>query len=543
MPKAGNEVAEMHEVFARFRKQPLALPVTVSAATLSAILIGSAFAHGVHGETKKAVDLTDATPLTVASAVDLSTPFAKIAKEIGPAVVNINIEILPHQVARAERGPAAQDDEGDDGGSDNQSPGMQDFFNRFFGGTPGMDGRNQQQQEQRALGSGFIVDQHGYIVTAAHVIEKADRIYVKLSTDPESEQGHRARLVGLDKATDLAVIKIDVDHSLPTVKLGNSDATQPGDSVEAIGSPFDLAQTVTAGIISAKDRRIDGGVGGQFKHFIQTDASINPGNSGGPLLNMNGQVIGVNDAIVTQSAGSMGIGFAIPSNTVAEVYNQLIGPEHKVVRGSIGITFQPNLNNAVAKMYDARTGVLISSVTPGKAAEKAGLKANDVIVSVDGKPVKNGDELVETITARHPGSKVTIGYLRDGQKMTTTCTVSDRADIEQARNDGSGDDMPGAPSADPSKSKLGLTVADLPGNAPAGLHGVVVQSVAPGSFADELRPQVGPGVIIEGINRKPVNDRSQFNAIVSGLRSGEDVVLQIAYPKGGQATLTGGVLP
>jgi serine protease Do len=543
MPKGGNEVAEMHDVFARFRKQPLALPVAVSAATLSAILIGSAFAHGVHGEAKKALDLTDAAPLTVANAVDLSTPFARIAKEIGPAVVNINTEILPHQIARAERGPAARDDEGDDG-TDNQSPGMQDFFNRFFGGMPGMDGRNQQQQEQRALGSGFIVDSHGYIVTAAHVIEKADRIYVKLSTDPESEQGHRARMVGLDKSTDLAVIKIDVDHSLPTVKLGNSDAAQPGDSVEAIGSPFDLAQTVTAGIVSAKDRRIDGGVGGQFKHFIQTDASINPGNSGGPLLNMNGQVIGVNDAILTQSAGSMGIGFAIPSNTVADVYNQLIGPEHKVVRGSIGITFQPNLNKAVAKMYDAQSGVLISSVTPGQAAEKAGLKANDVIVSVDGKPVKNGDELVETITARHPGSKVTIGYLRNGQKMTTTCTVSDRAEIEQARNDGSSDDTPGAPSVNPSKAKLGLTVADLPDNAPAGLHGVVVQSVTPGSFADELRPQVGPGAIIEGINRKPVKDRSQFNAIVAGLRSGEDVVLQIAYPKsGGQATLTGGVLP
>jgi serine protease Do len=313
--------------------------------------------------------------------------------------------------------------------------------------------------------------------------------------------------------------------------------------VEAIGSPFDLSQTVTAGIVSAKNRRINGSIGGQFKHFIQTDAAINPGNSGGPLLNMNAQVIGVNDAIVTQSAGSMGIGFAIPSNTVVEVYNQLIAPEHKVVRGSIGITYQPNLNSAVAKMYNASTGVLISSVTSGKAAERAGLKANDVIVSVDGKPVKDGDDLVDNITTRHPGSKVTIGYLRNGQKLTTTCTVDDRAEIEQVASDRSSDE-PGAPSVSPSKTKLGLTVADLPGNAPAGLHGVVIQSVIPGSFADELRPQVGPGVIIEGINRKPVNDRSQFNAIVAGLRPGEDVVLQIVYPNsGGQSTLTGGVLP
>ncbi|MDF2435256.1 MAG: serine protease Do [Mucilaginibacter sp.] len=533
----------MHDLFARFRTRPIPLPVTLSAATLSAILIGSALAHGVHGQARKAVDLSDATPLTIASTVDLSTPFARIAKETGPAVVNINTEILPHQDAKAERGPAAPGDDGDEGGSENQSPNMQDFFNRFFGGAPGMDGRNQQQQEERALGSGFIVDPRGYIVTAAHVIEKADRIYVKLSTDPESEQGHRARLVGLDKATDLAVIKIDVDHSLPTVKLGNSDAAQPGDSVEAIGSPFDLSQTVTAGIVSAKNRRINGSIGGQFKHIIHTDAAINPGNSGGPLLNMNAQVIGVNDAIVTQSAGSMGIGFAIPSNTVVEVYNQLIAPEHKVVRGSIGITYQPNLNSAVAKMYNASTGVLISSVTSGKAAERAGLKANDVIVSVDGKPVKDGDDLVDNITTRHPGSKVTIGYLRNGQKLTTTCTVDDRAEIEQVASDRSSDE-PGAPSVSPSKTKLGLTVADLPGNAPAGLHGVVIQSVIPGSFADELRPQVGPGVIIEGINRKPVNDRSQFNAIVAGLRPGEDVVLQIVYPNsGGQSTLTGGVLP
>ena len=215
-----------------------------------------------------------------------------------------------------------------------------------------------------------------------------------------------------------------------------------------------------------------------------------------------------------------------------------------MVRGSIGITFQTSLNSAVAKMYDAQTGVLISSVTPGKAAEKAGLKPNDVIVSVDGKPVKNGDELVESITPRHPGSTVSIGYLRNGQRMTTTCTVSDRAEIEQAKNGGPSDEAPGAPSANPSKTKLGLTVADLPGNAPGGLHGVVIQSVIPGSFADELSPQVGPGVIIEGINRKPVSDRSQFNSLVAGLRSGEDVVLQIAYPNsGGQITLTGGVLP
>jgi serine protease Do len=535
----------MNRLISGFRTHRIASTITISTALLGGIAINAVFAHGVHGQAKKALDSHDVTPLSVASAVDLSTPFAKIAKEIGPAVVNINTSIRPHRDSVADRRMGAHDDN-DEGSDNSQGPdsGTQDFFNRFFGGMPNMDGRNQPQQEERALGSGFIVDPHGYILTAAHLIDNADRIYVKLSTDPSNEQGHRAIVVGSDKETDLAVIKIDAGHSLPTVKLGNSDAAQAGDWVEAIGSPFDLAQTVTAGIISAKNRTIDGGVGGQFKHFIQTDASINPGNSGGPLLNMNGQVVGVNDAMLTQSSGSMGIGFAIPSNTVMDVYNQIIGPEHKVVRGSIGITFQPNLNSAVAKMYDASTGVLISAVTPGKAAEKAGLKANDVIVSVDGKPVKNGDELVENITTRHPGSQVALGYLRNGQKMTTTCTIGDRSEIGVAAIDRSGGDGAGTANANPSKTKLGLTVSDLPSNAPNGIHGVVIQSVAPGSFADDLRPQVGPGVVIEGVNRKPINDRAQFNAIVAGLRSGDDVVLQIAYPNSrGQSTLTGGVLP
>ena len=194
---------------------------------------------------------------------------------------------------------------------------------------------------QESLGSGFIVDPKGYIITNNHVIEKADKIYVKLSTDPDTtDLGRPARVIGIDKATDLAVIKIDTSTPLPTVKMGNSDTAQVGDWVEAIGSPFALSQTVTAGIISAKNRTIDPGAPGQFQHFIQTDAAINPGNSGGPLLNMNGEVIGVNTAIFTQSAGYQGIGFAMPSNTVVAVYNDLISPSHKVTRGSIGIQFR-----------------------------------------------------------------------------------------------------------------------------------------------------------------------------------------------------------
>jgi serine protease Do len=357
-------------------------------------------------------------------------------------------------------------------------------------------------------------------------------------------------VIGVDKDTDLAVIKIDVGHSLPTVKLGNSEGTQVGDWVEAIGSPFDLNETVTAGIISAKDRNIEGGAAGQFKHYIQTDAAINPGNSGGPLLDMDGEVIGVNTAIFSSGggmggeAGNMGIGFAMPSNTVIDVYNQLIGPEHKVIRGSIGISFQPQISTAVAKMYGASDGVLISAVTPGMPADKAGLKANDVIVSVDGKPIKTGDDLVGNITPRHPGTTVTIGYLRNGQKMTATVGIADRTATVDALNGGA---VPNGPNANASPSaaqtKLGLTVTDLPQGAPSKIHGVLIRSVKPGSFADELNPGLQPGLIIEAVNRKSVNNKAEFDAIVSSLKSGDDVVFEITAPNQPGSSLVGGTLP
>jgi serine protease Do len=549
----------MNAPLQRFRIRRLASVFTVLATLSAGILIGSVVAHGVHGQ-DKTVDSRDATPLTVPSPVDLSTNFTKIAKAVGPAVVNINTEILPKTgrstsgstSAEPQMGPEGQGGQGDDnggGGDDGQQGpdnGMQNFFNHFFG-SPQMH-QNPQEQEQRALGSGFIVDPRGYIITNDHVVNKADRIYVKLTTDPANDNGHPAKVVGFDKDTDLAVIKIDVGHPLPTVKLGNSDSSQVGDWVEAIGAPFGLNQTVTAGIVSSKDRNLPDG--SQFQHFIQTDAAINPGNSGGPLLNMDGQVIGVNTAIYSEGsmmggeAGNMGIGFAMPSNTVISVYNQLIGPEHKVIRGSIGIQFQPVITSAVAKMYDATSGVLISSVVPDEPAAKAGLKPYDVIVSIDGKPVKDGDDLVNNISPRKPGTTVTIGYLRNGQKMTATCTIADRDQTTGALSKAGGSGVPSAPMANPGKTKLGITVTNLPQDAPAGLHGVLVQSVVPGSFADELQLPLEQGIVIEGINRKAIQNKAEFDAIVSGLKSGDDVVLQVVYPgHGTETTLTGGVLP
>jgi len=561
-----------------FRIRRLTSAFTILATLSAGILIGSVVAHGVHGQ-DKAVDTRDATPLRIPDPRNLSNTFTQIAKQVGPAIVNVNVETLPKEAkttsrrggrSRGNQGNPSQgpnsnsnpndgqggDDEngGGDGGQGGGSGGsggdgnLQDFFNRFFGGQggPGGGGGDRQDQESKALGSGFIVDPRGYIVTNNHVVDKADRIYVKLTTDPENDQGHKATLIGVDKATDLAVIKIDVGHPLPTVKLGNSEGAQVGDWVEAIGSPFDLSQTVTAGIISAKNRTIDQGLNGQFQHFIQTDAAINPGNSGGPLLDMDAEVIGVNAALFTQTNGYQGIGFAIPSNTVINVYNQLIGPDHKVIRGSIGISFQPTLPSAVAKAYGASSGVLISAVTPGGPADKAGLKANDVIVSVDGTPVKSGNELVDNISPRHPGSTAAIGYKRNGQTLTTTVGIVDRTKTANAltADNSSGSDSPDAAAPSASQSKLGLSVADLPSNAPSGLHGVIIQAVKPGSFADDLNPSVQPGLIIQSVNKKPVKNKAEFDAIVSTLKSGDDVVFEYVAPRGPRnVTLTGGTLP
>ena len=509
--------------------------------TLSAgILTGSVLTGTVHGA-QQAVDSHDAAELHIPAGSSTPNQFTSIAKEVGPAVVNINTE----QFAKPSTAPHANRPRRRGQGDGSGDPGdMQDFFNRFFGGQgPGGQGQGGDDEgegggggERRALGSGFIVDPHGYILTNNHVVDKADKIYVKLSTDSESDQGRPAHVVGVDKDTDLAVVKIDYNGTLPTVKLGNSDSEQVGEWVLAIGSPFSLSQTVTAGIISAKNRSItDGPQAHQFQRFIQTDAAINPGNSGGPLLNMKGEVIGVNTAIYTSGMGSQGVGFAMPSNTVIQVYNQLISPEHKVVRGSIGIQFQSGLPSAVSRTYGfAKGGVLVSSVTPGLPAAKAGLQSQDVITSIDGKPVKDGDELVAIISEKKPGSTVQIGYQRGTEQRTATVGITDRKNVEAAAaNAGNNDQDDNSDQANGSSTngKLGITIQAVPQNVlqQKGLSGgVLVTGVTPGSFAEDLSPfGLSKGDIIVEINRKPVTNPEQFRNLVNGLKSGDDVVLVI----------------
>ena len=547
----------MKSLLERLRIRRLASSFTILGTLSAGIVIGSIAVHGVHGKEAQ-VDSSDATPLTIPNPVSLSTAFTQIAKEVGPAVVNINTETLPQEsdgntrrrprgmcrrlrtaaTARAEmtgirttgrvRGPDQN---------------FQDFFNRFFGQGPG-GAPDQGDQVRASLGSGFIVDPRGYIITNNHVVEKADRIFVKLSTDGEGYQGRPATVVGVDKDTDLAVIKITTTQPLPTVKLGNSDASQVGDWVIAIGSPFALSQTVTAGIVSAKNRTIEPGAAGQFQHFIQTDAAINPGNSGGPLVNMAGQVIGVNTAIYTQSAGYQGIGFAMPSDTIIQVYNALIGPSHKVIRGSIGIQFQENLSPAVGRVYGFKSGVLVNAVSPHGPADQAGLKAGDIIVSVDGNPIKDGDALVADIASRKPGSAVKLGYLRNGQQGTASLTIEDRAKLYAPQANGEGAEAGPESTPNAAQGKLGISVDAVPqALSSKGIRGVLVGQVRPGSFGDEIG--LAPGVVITEINKQAVTSPDQFQSLVSALKSGEDVVFRVLDSRNPTAggTYLGGTLP
>ena len=481
------------------------------------ILIGTVISFGVKG--KEGQKSSDATPLSVPAPQQLSNAFSQIAKQLGPCVVNINTESTiktPHR-RRGEQNP----DDDDNGGG-----GMDDFFNHFFGGQGGQGGAGggDGSIRERSLGSGVIVDAKGYIVTNRHVVEKADRIRVRLQDDPPGVQ-HDAKVIGEDQETDLAVIKIDLDRAVPSAKMGNSDSMQVGDWVLAIGSPFGQVGTVTAGIVSAKGRDIV--QGRQFQVFIQTDAAINPGNSGGPLVNMNGEVIGINTAILSETNAYAGVGFSLPSNTVVQVYNQLIGPEHRVSRGSIGIQFDAVENPAINRVYGAGSGVTVAHVVPGSPADQAGLKLGDTITTVDSKKVSKGTELVAEIASRKPGSKVVLGFLRNGKPQETTVTVADRAKLFAARlneDDGDNDE------STPKQSKFGVTVRKLTPEmadrleVPAG-KGVIVQDVKPGSFAEDIG--VSRGDVILEVNKQPVNNEEDFAKVESSMKSGQDVVFLV----------------
>ncbi len=501
------------------------LPALVIAVTLAlGILIGTVASRGVRAA-KPGIGAPDAKPLPAPSPVELSNSFATVAAEVGPAVVNINTESTVRVSRRRFRLP-------------NEYP-FDDFFDRFFHfelpeGTP-------SDLQQQSLGSGVILDKAGYILTNYHVVTQngedkpVDRINVYLHGNDGTRW--RAKIIGTDKWTDLAVIKINAAKSLPTAMFGDSDSMRVGDWVLAIGSPFGLESTVTAGIISAKERNREGeieqGSEGQFKRFIQTDAAINPGNSGGPLVNLAGQVIGINTSIATRRGTYDGVGFAIPSNTVRKVYNSLISSGH-VSRGAIGVQFHTQQTAALLRSFGTDHGVVIDLVEPGTPADRAGLKRGDVIVAVDGKPISGGDDLVSIVSESEIGKKLRVEYLRDGKRLTTQVEVGDRTKIIASNPGGAGEENPGEPREEHS-SVLGITVRTLTRDQAdelAGqLHlesrqGVLVSEVKPGSFASDLG--VFRGDIILSLNRKPVTSSEDFNALQSQLKSGMDVVLLIA---------------
>jgi serine protease Do len=519
-------------------------PLFVGSVTMALVLmIGTVLTYTARA---KAVDSADAPQLSVPAVHQHDNEFARVAKAVEPTVVNINTESTiknPHKRLHRMPSPNNPDDDQDNGGNGN----LQDWFDRFFGQEPNgnapggvPDGGDMTSQ---SLGSGVIVSPNGYIVTNFHVVDKADRIRVSLMGEPATVS-YPAKVIGTDRETDLAVLKIDVNHPLPAAKLGNSDSMQVGDWVLAIGSPFGLKSTVTAGIISAKGRNIV--PGRQFQSFLQTDAAINPGNSGGPLVNMDGEVIGINTAIYTESSGYQGVGFALPSDTVAQVFNQLVSPAHKVERGSIGITFSAEPNPAVTRMYGGGKGIIVQDVTPGGPAAQGGLRPGDAITSVGGKNVTTGDELVSEVSAHHPGDKLRIGYLRNGKPEETTVTVADRQKLFGAQlgtNEEENEEQA------PKEGKLGVTVKPVPAAAAKRLNlppnqGVLVIDVKPGGFADSV--QIGRGDVILEINRQPVTDPDSFTKIESGLKSGQDVVFVVRQAGQGQNatnTFLGGTLP
>jgi len=416
--------------------------------------------------------------------------FSELAEMASPAVVNIRTvrtEKTGNIFRQFHKGPFGEDDS------------MEDFFNKFFN-------QNQPKEfKQRSLGSGFIIDKDGYIVTNNHVVENADKIKVILKNEKEFE----AETVGLDPNTDLALIKIKPGYDLPVLKTGDSDALKVGQWVLAIGSPFGLEHTVTAGIVSAKGRVIGSG---PYDDYIQTDASINPGNSGGPLLNMSGEVIGVNTIII---AGGQGIGFAIPINQVKGIVEQL-KKYGDVTRGWLGVTIQ-DLPSDLAEYMGIKDGkgVLVSDVIPGDPADRAGIRPKDIIVEINGQKIESRRTLLKMVADIGVGKIAKISVLRDGKEKTFNVEVAKRMDEKIAST---GDSMKGQP------DETGIRVANLTPEIAKRFgitekEGIIVVGVDSGGEGAEAG--IEPGDIIREVNRQAVKSVKDYAEAIGKIKKGE----------------------
>jgi serine protease Do len=432
----------------------------------------------------------------------LGKAFAEIAETTSPAVVGVKAE----SSARGGREePWVQPWPFEEPFHDFDD----DFFDRFFRRRP--YGRRQvPRRRQLAQGSGFIISEDGYILTNNHLVGKADKVLIKLAGGREME----AKIIGTDPESDVAVVKIDAED-LPKLRLADSDSLEVGEWVIAIGNPFGLSHTVTAGIVSAKGRSNVGIAA--YEDFIQTDAAINPGNSGGPLLNLNGEVVGINTAIMSRSGGYMGIGFAIPVNMARVVYDQLI-EGGTVTRGFLGVVIQnltPELASGFGLPEDTR-GVLIPEVLEDSAAEKAGLRHNDIIVELNGRPVGKADVFRNSVAMLKPGTGIEVTVLRGGEKKAFSVELGRRPRT-----------YAGAGTGSEILQKLGFDVQDLTDDVARrlgyeNLSGVVVSRVEPGSLADLAG--IAPGTLIMEVDRKPIANTEEFEEAV-GKAAGQDSVM------------------
>ncbi len=433
------------------------------------------------------------------SAKPINPDFVELAKKLNPTVVNIRTakNIKPKQrPQRRQQNPFGNNL-------------FDDFFNRFFDETP-----QQRPRREQNLGTGFIISADGYILTNNHVVNGADEVMVKLSDGREV----KGELKGFDEKVDLALIKINDKEKLPFAELGDSDALEVGEWVMAIGNPFGLSHTVTAGIVSAKGRVIGSG---PYDDYIQTDASINPGNSGGPLFSAQGKVIGINTAIIAGGGG--GIGFAIPISLAKTIVNQL-RDSGKVTRGYLGVRFQP-LTADLARSFglDSEKGALIATVEKDTPAERDGLKAGDVILEYDGRIINEGNELPRYVAATPIDKKVKLVIFRDGRRQEITLVVG-------KLKDGTADASSGSNSE---SERIGITVEELRKETADRLgirdtKGLVITEVKPGSSAEEAG--ISSGSIIIEMNGQRPETLSAFKGVTAKLNKGDVVRLLLKRP-------------